>query len=87
MRLGSNKDFEEVKSHAWFKDLDWDALIGQKLQAPYDPKITDANWIQNFDEDFLSQDSTLRSPVRDSAVYDVEKDNLEIEDAFKGFDE
>jgi hypothetical protein len=49
----------EVKQHPWFKDIDWDALTNQELKPPYDPNVTDANWIKNFEEEFLSQDSSL----------------------------
>ena len=58
-RLGTSKDIQEVMSHPWFKDIDWDALTNQQLKPPYDPKITDSNWINNFDEEFLSQDSSF----------------------------
>jgi serum/glucocorticoid-regulated kinase 2 len=81
-RLGSSKDMEEVKAHPWFNGFDWKALENMTAVAPYDPHVTDANWIHNFDEEFLNQD------VRDSAVYEMEKDNqAEIDDAFKGFED
>jgi len=30
-RIGSVADVEEIKSHPWFDDLDWDALIHKKV--------------------------------------------------------
>lgn len=80
---------EEVKSHPWFKDVDWDALKDQKLKPPYDPKVTDSNWMKNFEEEFLSQDSRpILTAVRDSAMYEMEKENQKIiDDAFADFDD
>lgn len=57
--MGSQEDIEEVKQHPWFKDIDWKALQNQLLKPPYDPHVTDKNWIQNFDEEFLRQDCSL----------------------------
>ncbi len=36
MRLGS-KGAQSVKDHPWFKDIEWDKLLQQKLIPPYIP--------------------------------------------------
>jgi len=41
-RLGSSRDAEEVREHAWFKaaKLDFEALHERRLRAPYEPRIS-----------------------------------------------
>jgi serine/threonine protein kinase len=37
-RLGLNGP-SEVKTHIWLKDIDWQALIEKKIEAPFKPDI------------------------------------------------
>ncbi|KAJ4355433.1 cytochrome c oxidase subunit 1 [Didymosphaeria variabile] len=39
-----------VKSHAWFKDIDWDALYHRKIQGPIVPHLRGPADTRNFDE-------------------------------------
>jgi len=34
---------EEVKSHPWLADVDWNALSKKKLKAPFIPNVTLVN--------------------------------------------
>jgi len=54
-RLGFN-GAQEVKSHKWFKDIDWNALMQKKITPPFKPKITGDYDVDNFDEEFTSED-------------------------------
>jgi len=56
-RLGSVNDFEEIKKHAWFKDIDWDQLYQKKIPAPFKPKVSGDNWMDNFDQDFVQEEA------------------------------
>lgn len=48
-RLGNLKNgVDDVKSHPWFKDVDWNVLERKKLRAPYLPKIRDEADTSNF---------------------------------------
>jgi serum/glucocorticoid-regulated kinase 2 len=38
-RLGYKNGFEEIKSHDYFKEYDFDNLLNQKLETPYKPEI------------------------------------------------
>ena len=40
-RLGFNNDFEEIKNHEFFKDINFDDLSNKKLESPFRPDITD----------------------------------------------
>jgi serine/threonine kinase 32 len=42
-RLGCTKGWEEIKAHAWFKDLDWNVVMQRKLKPPIQPDPNRAN--------------------------------------------
>jgi len=62
-RLGSIADVADVKSHAFFKDMNWEKLYRKEMVSKYKPdvkqNIEDAS---NFDKEFTSE------PVVDSVV-------------------
>jgi len=55
-RLGSLNDFDDLKKHKWFKDLNWDLLHEKKIEAPFKPKVVGDNWMDNFDEEFIKEE-------------------------------
>ncbi|NXN27561.1 PKN2 kinase, partial [Nycticryphes semicollaris] len=59
-RLGAGeKDAEEIKIQAFFKEIDWDALFARTLKPPFVPTLRDPTDISNFDEEFTSQKPIL----------------------------
>ena len=40
-RLGYNNGFEEIKSHNFFKDINFEDLLNKTMKSPYIPKIGD----------------------------------------------
>jgi novel protein kinase C epsilon type len=39
-RLGCSNDGEnQIRSHAFFKDMDWDALEQRKVKPPFRPRV------------------------------------------------
>ena len=46
-RLGRN-GAQEIKDHAWFESLDWDAIRGTK--APFIPEVSSPTSAENFDD-------------------------------------
>jgi len=38
-RLGFNNGFDEIKSHEFFKDINFDDLLNKKIKAPYKPNL------------------------------------------------
>ena len=48
-RLG-NKDIMEIKSHPWFKDLNWEDLINQLIDAPFKPP-EEGNYNHNLERE------------------------------------
>ncbi|KDQ62195.1 hypothetical protein JAAARDRAFT_30093 [Jaapia argillacea MUCL 33604] len=62
-RLGSGKDdAEEIKRHAFFKDVNWDDVVNKRIPPPYFPSIAGSADTSNFDEEFTKEEPTL-TPV------------------------
>ena len=86
LRLGS-KGIEKIKDHPWFKDIDWDMLLAQKVIPPFVPVCTedyfDENYLQSFEistklrEDIALQNKNVRNPnvqkLFKSFYYDKDK--------------
>ena len=62
-RLGKN--VEEIKTHQFFKDIDWVKLEKKEITPPYKPKIKFPGDVSNFDTMFteMSLNSTKRKEV------------------------
>jgi serum/glucocorticoid-regulated kinase 2 len=56
-RIGAKGDFDEIKTHAWFKDINWELLYSKDLETPFKPKVTGENWLGNFDEEFTKEEA------------------------------
>jgi len=53
-RLGSGKTgIQEIKKHAFFKKIDWDALLNKKIEPPFKPQVSSEMDINNIDNFFL----------------------------------
>uniref|UniRef100_A0A8C0BTS9 Serine/threonine-protein kinase N3 n=1 Tax=Buteo japonicus TaxID=224669 RepID=A0A8C0BTS9_9AVES len=80
-RLGAGeKDAEEIKIQAFFKEIDWDALFARTLKPPFVPTLRDPTDISNFDEEFTSQKPIL-TPPEEVALLTCKEQNV-----FKDFD-
>ncbi|KAL9050031.1 MAG: hypothetical protein Q9162_006881 [Coniocarpon cinnabarinum] len=53
-RLGANGDAEELKNHAFFADIDWQALGQKDLVPPFKPRLKSETDTQNFDPEFTN---------------------------------
>eukprot|EP01135_Chromosphaera_perkinsii_P009553 Nk52_evm3s1810 gene=Nk52_evmTU3s1810 len=55
-RLGAGPyDAEPIKSHIFFQEVNWDALLKKRIQPPYKPRLHSATDTSNFDPEFTSQ--------------------------------
>jgi len=54
-RLGHATDFEEIKNHPWFADLNWEKLAKKEIDTPFKPQVSGDKWLQNFDEEFTQE--------------------------------
>lgn len=72
---GGNGDAQELKSHPFFKDINWKLLAEKRIPAPFVPKISSELDVSNFADEFTSM-----LPV------DPELPTIRVEDGvFKGY--
>lgn len=55
-RLGSNGS-EEIKTHAWFSDLNWKEISEKKVIPPFKPKVQDKYDLEYFDEEITMEEA------------------------------
>lgn len=55
--MGSSQDdFKEIKTHPFFKNLDWDKLYKKEIEALYKPNVSNEEEDATcFDETFLKE--------------------------------
>ncbi|CAC5408210.1 PKN2 [Mytilus coruscus] len=64
-RLGSSeRDAEDVKKQAFFRNLNWDDLLMKKVKPPFTPTVKTAEDVSNFDEEFTQEQPRL-TPAKD----------------------
>ena len=63
-RLGSGPtDAQEIMSHAFFRNINWDDIYHKRVQPPFIPQITSPTDTSNFDTEFTSVTPVL-TPVQ-----------------------
>ncbi|XP_038649705.1 serine/threonine-protein kinase N2 isoform X2 [Scyliorhinus canicula] len=73
-RLGaSERDAEDVKKQAFFRAIDWIALLAKKVKPPFQPIIQDREDVSNFDEEFTSEAPILTPPREPRALVEEEQ--------------
>ncbi|KAI1289388.1 Serine/threonine-protein kinase N2 [Halotydeus destructor] len=62
-RLGSTeRDAEDVKKQAFFRQVHWNDLLSRKTKPPFVPNIKSLEDVSNFDEEFTSERPQLTPP-------------------------
>ena len=41
-RLGAKRDFQEIRNHSFFAEINWDDLDAKKINPPYNPNVVSA---------------------------------------------
>jgi serum/glucocorticoid-regulated kinase 3 len=54
-RIGSKKDFQDVKNHEFFLSINWTLLEQKLLTPPHVPNLTNDLDMRNFDPDFIKE--------------------------------
>ena len=70
-------DFEEVKGHRWFKDVDWEKLYNKEYEAPYRPAVRDELDLHHFDQEFVG--------LNFDTFYMMKESNKPSPTKFRGF--
>jgi serine/threonine protein kinase len=64
LRLGSGPtDAQEIMSHAFFRNINWDDVYHKRITPPFLPTITNPTDTSNFDQEFTSVTPVL-TPVQ-----------------------
>ena len=64
LRLGSGPtDAQEIMSHAFFRNINWDDFRDKKVPPPFVPQIKNPTDTSNFDSEFTSVTPVL-TPVQ-----------------------
>lgn len=78
-RLGSSeRDAEDVKKQAFFRNLSWDDLLMKKVKPPFVPTVKYSEDVSNFDEEF-TQEKPVLTPAKDRKSLSAE-DQLQFRD-------
>lgn len=54
-RLGSARDSEDLKTHDFFKSINWEKLQQKRYRAPIKPSLKSPEDVSHFADDFTSQ--------------------------------
>ncbi|KAL4107709.1 hypothetical protein QTP88_018007 [Uroleucon formosanum] len=73
-RLGSSeRDAEDVKKQAFFRQVLWDDLLHRKVKPPFVPTVNSVEDVSNFDEEFTSEKPQLTPPKDPRLLNDDEQ--------------
>uniref|UniRef100_A0A673XY44 Serine/threonine-protein kinase Sgk1 n=1 Tax=Salmo trutta TaxID=8032 RepID=A0A673XY44_SALTR len=82
-RLGSRDDFNEIKAHYFFSEINWDDLEQRKVPPPFTPNVNSPHDITNFDPEFTGETVTNSVCYTEDSI--VNAIVMEADDAFLGF--
>lgn len=61
-RLGATRDAAELKEHAFFSCIDWDALAARQVAPPFKPYVDSDESVANFDPEFTEANLLVEAP-------------------------
>ncbi|XP_053697413.1 protein kinase C [Sabethes cyaneus] len=64
-RLGCTDGENQIRTHPFFKDMDWEALEQRKVRPPFRPRVRSARDALNFDTEFTKEDPVLTPVPKD----------------------
>lgn len=77
-RLGCTGGAGGIRQHAFFRDMEWEALEARRVRPPFRPKIKNQKDAVNFDTEFTKEEPVL-TPVSADVIRCINQDE------FKGF--
>ncbi|KPJ17069.1 Protein kinase C epsilon type [Papilio machaon] len=77
-RLGVAGGAAGIRAHAFFRDMDWEALAQRRLRPPFRPKVKSKREAANFDAEFTKEEPVL-TPVPADVVRAINQEE------FRGF--
>jgi len=79
-RLGTKDGAQELKSHPFFHDTDWDRVLRGEYEPPYLPEVSSETDVQNFDTMFTSRTPRESNNANMSQETQDQVDGLNFED-------
>jgi len=73
-RLGSSeRDAEDVKKQAFFRNVFWEDLLMRRIKPPFVPTVNGMEDVSNFDEEFTSEKAVLTPPKESRTLTEGEQ--------------
>ncbi|XP_031348614.1 serine/threonine-protein kinase N isoform X3 [Photinus pyralis] len=73
-RLGSSeRDAEDVKKQAFFRNIQWEDLLLRRVKPPFVPTVNHLEDVSNFDEEFTSEKPQLTPPKEPRPLTDQDQ--------------
>ena len=87
-RLGVGSDgIANLKSHPWFRDIDWKAVERKAISPPFTPNLKTGNFSAIHEaEDILLEDKPLKPNKRQSMIAPSDPEHLSIAEKFYDYD-
>ncbi|XP_060788660.1 protein kinase C zeta type isoform X3 [Neoarius graeffei] len=68
--------FTDIKSHTFFRSIDWDQLEQKQVTPPFKPQITDDYGLENFDTQFTNEPVQL-TPDNEDVIKRIDQSEFE----------
>uniref|UniRef100_G3NEB9 Protein kinase C n=1 Tax=Gasterosteus aculeatus aculeatus TaxID=481459 RepID=G3NEB9_GASAC len=65
---------EAIKTHAFFREIDWVLLELRKVKPPFKPRIKTKRDVNNFDQDFTKEDPVL-TPTDEAIIRQINQED------------
>uniref|UniRef100_A0A673AWI1 Protein kinase C n=1 Tax=Sphaeramia orbicularis TaxID=375764 RepID=A0A673AWI1_9TELE len=66
---------DAIKSHAFFREIDWVLLEQRKVKPPFKPRIKTKRDVNNFDQDFTKEDPVL-TPTDEAIIRQINQEEF-----------
>ncbi|XP_056222155.1 protein kinase C epsilon type [Seriola aureovittata] len=66
---------EAIKTHPFFREIDWVLLEQRKVKPPFKPRIKTKRDVNNFDQDFTKEDPVL-TPTDEAIIRQINQDEF-----------
>jgi len=84
----SSESFDEIRHHAWFQPIDWQALENKEVPPPFTPDSKKANFDASHElEELLLEDNPLKAKQRKQRdVNSLSAEMRQMEEQFTSYD-
>ncbi|XP_054616642.1 protein kinase C epsilon type [Dunckerocampus dactyliophorus] len=66
---------DAIKTHAFFREIDWVLLEQRKVRPPFKPRIKTKRDVNNFDQDFTKEDPVL-TPTDETIIRQINQEEF-----------